>query len=87
MLRRLHSIVVANNRPISEEQRRRYDSEGAHQIFLDRKEVSRILGPGTEVILADLLEEGEMVRHCPDKLARVIISCYKHSNVSVVASS
>jgi hypothetical protein len=36
-------------------------------------------GDETEVIRADLLDEGEKVRHSPEKLARVILACYEQA--------
>jgi hypothetical protein len=33
------------------------------------------LGPGTQLVRADLLDEGEMVRHNAERLARVVIAC------------
>ena len=34
-------------------------------------------GREAEIVRADLLDEGEKVRHSPDKLARVILACYE----------
>ncbi|WP_352431867.1 YvcK family protein [Pyrinomonas sp.] len=80
--------VIVNSRAISAEQAERYAAEGARQIGLDEEEDLRCaLGAATEVIAADLLDEGEKVRHSPEKLARVIIACYErasaHRNGSV----
>ncbi|MBX5477542.1 MAG: YvcK family protein [Pyrinomonas methylaliphatogenes] len=72
--------VIVNNRPISEEQAARYAAEGAHQIGLDEEEWRPALDNAAEIVRADLLDEGEKVRHSPEKLARVIIACYERAN-------
>lgn len=73
--------VIVNNRPISAEQAERYAAEGARQIGLDEEQdLKGALGEATEVIAADLLDEGEKVRHSPEKLARVIIACYEQTS-------
>jgi hypothetical protein len=36
-------------------------------------------GGRCEIVRADLLDEGEKVRHSAHKLARVIAACYEHS--------
>ena len=69
--------VVANDRPVSEEQAARYAAEGARQIGLTDHMLEREFGGQTEVVRADLLDEGEKVRHSPSKLARVILACYE----------
>jgi len=66
--------VVVNNHPISEEQTKRYAAEGAAQIGLGDS-LNESLNAHTELIRADLLDEGEKVRHNSDKLARVVIAC------------
>jgi hypothetical protein len=35
----------------------------------------RVFSAETEVIRADLLDDGEKVRHNPEKLARVVTAC------------
>jgi uncharacterized cofD-like protein len=67
--------VVANNRPISAEQAARYSAEGAHQIGMDDHMLEKTYGQEALVVRADLLDEGEKVRHSPEKLARVIVDC------------
>jgi uncharacterized cofD-like protein len=71
--------VVVNNRPISVEQTVRYAAEGAYQIGLSDHLLEREFSGETEIVRADLLDEGEMVRHSPDKLARVIVACYEQA--------
>jgi uncharacterized cofD-like protein len=67
--------VVVNNRHISAEQATRYAAEGAEQIGLTDHLLEREFSSETEIVRADLLDEGEMVRHSPLKLARVIVAC------------
>jgi uncharacterized cofD-like protein len=66
--------VIVNNRPISERQAALYAEEGAEQIG-----VHGSISPGTvegaEIVSGDLLDEGEKVRHHPEKLARVVLLC------------
>jgi uncharacterized cofD-like protein len=68
--------IVVNDRRISDVQAARYAAEGAQQIGLTDHQLERQFGGETEIIRADLLDEGEKVRHSPDKLAHVIIDCY-----------
>ena len=72
-------FVVVNDRPVSAEQARAYAAEGAQQIGLTDHAVEREFGEEAEVVRADLLDEGEKVRHSPRKLARVILACYEQA--------
>ncbi len=67
--------VVVNSRPISEVQALRYEAEGAQQIGLSEYVEEYTMGRAASLIRADLLDEGEQVRHNPHKLARVVIAC------------
>jgi uncharacterized cofD-like protein len=71
--------VVVNNRPVNAEQAERYAVEGAQQIGLTDHLLEREFSGETEIVRADLLDEGEMVRHSPAKLARVIVACYEQA--------
>ena len=64
--------MIVNSRPISEEQAALYGADGAYQVQLDNFDKA---GFDTEVIGADLLDEGDMVRHNSDRLARVVLEC------------
>ncbi len=66
--------VVVNNRPISAEQSLRYAEEGAEQIGVHGS-ISPETIEGAEVVYGNLLDEGEMVRHHPEKLAQVVLLC------------
>lgn len=68
-------FVVVNDRRISDEQAERYAAEDAYQIGIDDDVMDTVLDRSTEVIRADLLDEGEKVRHNSDRLARVVIAC------------
>jgi uncharacterized cofD-like protein len=56
----LFDVVVVNTRSISARQRRKYAAEAAQSVVND---VDRLAGMGLEVITADLLAEGDTVRH------------------------
>jgi len=66
--------AVLNNRPISVEQTEAYRADGAFQVGLDETELG-ILDPQTEIVRTDLLDQGEMVRHDSERLARIVITC------------
>lgn len=65
--------VIVNGSPITRRQVELYNEEGAEQIGVHGSiESKRIEGAG--VIRADLLAEGEKVRHDPERLARVVLA-------------
>ncbi len=66
--------VIVNNRPISDEQLSRYTDEGAQQIGVHGS-ISPVSVEGAEIVSGNLLDEGEKVRHNPEKLAQVILLC------------
>jgi uncharacterized cofD-like protein len=70
-------FVVVNDRRISPAQTERYAAEGARQIGLTDHQLEKEFGREAEIVRADLLDEGEKVRHSPAKLARVILACYE----------
>ena len=70
-------FVVVNDRHVSPEQAEAYAAEGAHQIGLTDHMLEEEFGREAEIVRADLLDEGEKVRHSPAKLARVILACYE----------
>jgi uncharacterized cofD-like protein len=72
--------VVVNNRPVSEDQAERYAAEGARQIGLTDHLLEREFSGEAEIVRTDLLDEGEKVRHSPEKLARVILACYEQAH-------
>ena len=56
-------FVIVNDKRITSEQAERYALEGAHQIGIDDDSLDSVLDRSTQVIRANLLEEGEKVRH------------------------
>lgn len=73
-------FVVVNNRPISELQAERYADEGAQQIGVHGS-ISPVSVEAAEIIYGNLLDEGEKVRHHPEKLAQVVLLCaMKHNH-------
>jgi uncharacterized cofD-like protein len=79
--------VVVNDRLVSAEQAAAYAAEGAHQIGLTDHLLEKEFGSETEIVRADLLDEGEKVRHSPSKLARVIVACCEQARARTNAVS
>jgi uncharacterized cofD-like protein len=67
-------FIVMNDRAISVEQSSVYAEEGARQLGLQGS-ISREKFMDVEIVNADLLDEGEKVRHHPEKLAQVLLAC------------
>jgi len=67
-------FVVVNNRPISKTQAGRYAGEGAEQIGVHGS-ISPVSVEGAEIVYGNLLDDGEKVRHHPEKLAQVVMLC------------
>jgi uncharacterized cofD-like protein len=65
--------VILNSDAISDQQREMYDREGSVQIGVDEAQTIR-QSCGVNAVCANLLEDGEKVRHDPQKLADVIMS-------------
>ncbi len=67
--------IVINSRPISAKQLSLYGHEGASQLGL-RGSISptSINFDNVEIVHADLLDEGEKVRHNPERLAQTILA-------------
>jgi len=74
--------ILLNDRPITDVQAVLYAADGAHQV---RWEGDVSLGPSSvaQIIRADLLEEGDMVRHNPERLARAVITCAEHARMTL----
>jgi len=71
--------VVVNNRRISDEQTRLYAAEGAVQIGINDDLGESDVDGLTEIVRADLLHEGEKVRHDSETLAQVVLSCWQQA--------
>jgi uncharacterized cofD-like protein len=66
--------IVVNSEPISVLQREKYAEEHAEQIGVG--ESGRLADAyGANVVYANLLDDGEMVRHNPERLANAVLSC------------
>ena len=71
--------ILLNDHPISAEQTLLYAADGAYQVtWTDQLPPSNGSGFG-EIVRANLLEEGEMVRHDPKKLAHAVLACAAQS--------
>jgi uncharacterized cofD-like protein len=74
-------FVVVNDRRISKEQEERYAAEQAFQIGIDDP-ILNALDQTTQVMRADLLDEGEKVRHSSERLARVVLTCRQRADAT-----
>jgi uncharacterized cofD-like protein len=68
------NYVIVNDRPITKAQEEKYSSEGAQQIGVHGS-VSPATIEGAEIVYGNLLDDSEMVRHHPGKLAQVTMLC------------
>jgi uncharacterized cofD-like protein len=73
--------VIVNNRTISDAQAEKYASEGAEQIGVHGS-ISPETIEGAEIIYGNLLDDGEKVRHHPEKLAQVVLLCATKPNLN-----
>ena len=60
-------------------------AEGAVQIGIDDDLGEAPLDGETEIVRADLLHEGERVRHNSERLARVVVACWEQARSRPVA--
>jgi uncharacterized cofD-like protein len=67
---KLFDVVVVNTRSISARQRRKYAAEEAQSVLND---VDRLADMGLRVMAADLLGDGDIVRHDPRATAEIAI--------------
>lgn len=67
-------FIIVNSQPITDRQSELYVSEGAEQIGVHGSIASETI-EGARVIRAELLADGEMVRHDPEKLAFTVLCC------------
>lgn len=75
-------FVLVNNRPISRTQAEKYATEGAEQIGVNNS-ITPSMIEGTEIVYGNLLDDGEKVRHHPEKLAQVVLLCALQQNKKV----
>jgi uncharacterized cofD-like protein len=74
--------VILNDRLVSPEQAARYAADGAYQIGMQDHMFEKAFSAETEVIRADLLDDGPKVRHNPEKLSRVVLACCEQARAS-----
>lgn len=67
-------FVVVNDRRISKQQAELYAAEDAYQIGIDDP-LEDAIDQTTVIMRADLLDEGEKVRHNSERLASVVMAC------------
>lgn len=67
--------AIVNDRAISTAQAELYRADGAFQIMLESDTAKLVCGDAIEIVRADLLERGEMVRHDSARLAQIVIAC------------
>ena len=70
----LFDYIIINNYPITPHQQEIYALEGADQIGVHGS-ISASAIEGVTIVYDNLLQEGEMVRHDPAKLAEVVLAC------------
>ncbi len=66
--------ILVNDRPIKPDQLKKYASEGSEQIGV-RGSLASAGIESVMIIYDNLLDEGEKVRHDPEKLARLVLRC------------
>jgi uncharacterized cofD-like protein len=66
--------IIVNNEPISTSQRKKYAEEYAEQIGIGESK-SLAEACGANIVYANLLDDGEMVRHNSERLADAVLSC------------
>jgi uncharacterized cofD-like protein len=71
--------IIINNKQITSAQEARYTADGAYQVGLHEADIEDTFGARTQIVRADLLDDGEKVRHSSEKLARVVIACYEQA--------
>jgi uncharacterized cofD-like protein len=72
-------FVIVNDKRITKEQAERYALEGARQIGIDDEPLDGVLDQSTQVVRANLLEDGEKVRHDSALLARTVLACRREA--------
>jgi uncharacterized cofD-like protein len=72
-------FIVVNNRSISSQQAELYAAEGAQQIGIEDEPLNSVFEQLTEVVYADLLDEGDKVRHNPERLANIVLACHQQA--------
>jgi len=76
---KLLDVVVVNTRSISSKQRRKYAAQRVQSVLND---VDRLTDMGLEVVTADLLGEGDTVRHDPRITASVAMDLARRGRLA-----
>lgn len=63
--------VIVNTQTVAEEQKERYDEQGAQAVLADFVALKAL---GVKVVGADIISEADLVRHDPLKLCRVLMN-------------
>jgi uncharacterized cofD-like protein len=79
--------TIVNDRDISSEQAKVYAEDGAVPVRLESAVDAEACDAGIEVVRADLLDEGEMVRHNSERLARAVVDCAAHDRAKRFATA
>jgi 2-phospho-L-lactate transferase/gluconeogenesis factor (CofD/UPF0052 family) len=75
----LFSAVLVHKKVPSEQSLIRYAQENSHPVFLDREAVAQLK---RRIVLANVMDEDEqtgLVRHNPQRLARVLWRWYSRA--------
>jgi 2-phospho-L-lactate transferase/gluconeogenesis factor (CofD/UPF0052 family) len=68
--RKLVDYVVANRQPVSTKVARRYRAQGAEPVVVDLPELQKL---GCRVVLDNLLDERDVIRHNHKRLAKLLL--------------
>ena len=74
--RKLVNYVVANRQPVSARVARRYRAQGAEPVVIDLPELHKL---GYQVVLDNLLDERDVIRHHHKRLARLLLEKFLDS--------
>lgn len=70
--------VLVNRTPLPEDRLRRYALQGAQPVTVDRTALGQ---HGVEVVEADLLAEGDLIRHDPSRLADAVLELIRREQL------
>lgn len=78
--------AIVNGRQINAHQAELYRADGAHQILFDGDRL-KIGDVDIKIVRADLLDNGEMVRHNTERLASEVIACAANAHARTFAET
>lgn len=79
--KRLFNAVLVHRKVPSAQSLINYAQENSHPVFLDREAVAKL---GRRIVLTNVMDEDEytkLVRHNPERLARILLRWYSRSHV------